>query len=99
MNINIYKHNDGEVIDKLNLIVAYLKTILQKENSIMADIANLKEDLATIKSGVDSALLKIAELQALIANIPPAAATQADLDELDAKTEEIKAILSPPVPV
>jgi chromosome segregation ATPase len=75
-----------------------LTNISVKENKIMADIANLTEDLIAIKAGVSAALAKIEELKAQIAAITPGAATQEQIDALDVLTEDIKSSLSPDVP-
>ena len=68
----------------------------------MADIANIGRDLDQIKEAITAKLDKLsAEIQALkdqLANSIPV--TQADLDALDAKTEDIKAqlgVVDPPV--
>jgi predicted nucleic acid-binding Zn-ribbon protein len=82
---------------QLNMLV-YLQAINRKGNAIMADIANISEDLDQIKAGVTNAIQAIADLQAQIAAIQPGAATQEQLDALDAKTEEIKAMLTPATP-
>jgi predicted nucleic acid-binding Zn-ribbon protein len=82
---------------QLNMLV-YLQAINRKGNAIMADIANISEDLDQIKAGVTNAIQAITDLQAQIAAIQPGAATQEQLDALDVKTEEIKAMLTPATP-
>jgi len=69
--------------------------LIRKEDEIMADVQNLSDDLDQIKAGVLAAQAAIADLKAQVAAIQPGAATQEQLDALDAKTEEIKALLSP----
>ena len=86
------------LVTGLSNVTAHLISINLKENKIMADIQNLSDDLDAIKAGVDSAIVLIAELKAQIAAIPAGAATQEQLDALDAKTEAIKAALNPDVP-
>ena len=91
-NINVWNHPDSDTTARLDRIEKLIKL---KGDSIMADIANLNEDLDAIKAGVQVALVAIEELKAQIAAIPVGAATQEQLDALDAKTEEIKSLLSP----
>ncbi len=87
----------SQIDASVGLLISHVINIQMKENKIMADIQNLSDDLDAIKAGVDAAIVLIAELKAQIAAIPAGAATQEQLDALDAKTEAIKAALAPPV--
>lgn len=82
---------------KLDYIVNLIMLVLKRENKIMADIENISADLDQIKLGILDAQGAIAELKEQIAAIVPGAATQEQLDALDAKTEEIKLLLNPAV--
>lgn len=102
MKLEFHHYRYGEKDERLDLILGALKIInfnitklTERMTKLMADIQNLSDDLDQIKAGVLDAQTAIAELQAQIAAITPGAATQEQLDALDAKTEEIKALLTP----
>jgi hypothetical protein len=79
-----------------------LDLIVERTGKIMADLQNISADLDQIKEGVIAANVKLAEQTQIIADLTAQLAngvpvTQADLDALDAKTEEIKGLLNPAV--
>ncbi len=93
MRIDVHIHNDDPATGhKLDRILSVLETIIQKENTIMAALDDLKAAVAAEDTVIDSAVVLLqglkAALDAAIASGNPAALTALSAD-IGAKTKAL----------
>lgn len=86
MDIHFYLH-DGEV-------TKLLKKILQKEDTIMADLQQLTEALSLISSEVDKVSADTDNLLSQLANIPTSGMTVEQQAALDAAVVSAQSIVN-----
>lgn len=74
------------LINLLQRISFRLLRVLRNQRTLMADVAQIKADVAALDVKVDAIL-------AVVASAPPVVATQADLDAIDAAVVAVAAKL------